>query len=133
MIPLKYLKLIDKLLMTRNPSKNFLYTEFYLPWKRKELEPHKKFLQTLVYDNPFISDIYIRNLQKKPKGMRERLLFGNWEYDDDPSKLIDYEAMQDLFTNIIEEKESDPEYIVADVARKGEDKTTVSYWKAWIS
>ena len=119
--------LLGKILMTCNPAKNFLYTEFYLPWKRNELPEHKKFLQALVYDNPFIDEGYIENLKKKPKEMRERLLFGNWEYDDDPTKLIDYEAIQDLFTNVI--AMSTEKYITADIARKGDDKTVIAYWE----
>ena len=119
--------LIAKTLMTCNPSKNFLYTEYYLPFRRGTLESRKKFLQALVTDNPFIGDTYIENLRNKPKEMRERLLFGNWEYDDDPTKLIDFEAIQDIWTNIV--PTSIEKYIVADIARMGNDKTVISYWE----
>lgn len=125
-------KLIAKLLQTCNPSKNFLYSEYYQPWKRGELPKHKKFLQALVTDNPFIGDTYIENLRQKPKEMRERLLFGNWEYDDDPTKLIDYEAINDLFTNIVVPMAGpEDKFIIADIARKGQDRTVLSYWEGF--
>jgi hypothetical protein len=33
------------------------------------------------------------------KVTKERLLNGNWEYDDDPTKLYQYDDINDLFTN----------------------------------
>jgi len=122
-------KLIPKQLMTCNPSKNYLYSEFYLPYKRGTLPYDKAFLQSLVTDNPFIDSTYVDNLRRQPKEIKERLLFGNWEYDDDPTKLIDYEAMQDIFSNIV--PASTDKYIVCDVARMGSDSTVISYWEGY--
>jgi phage terminase large subunit len=120
--------LIPKLLGSCNPSKQWVYQDFYKPWEEGKLEDSKKFIQALVSDNPFISKHYIENLKKiKDKATRERLLNGNWHYDDDPSCLFDYDTICDLFTTKTDKsKES---YISGDVARKGRDKMVIGYWE----
>lgn len=123
--------LIPKLLITSNPSKNFLYKEFYKPWKDNTIVPYRKFIPSLVQDNPYISKHYIENLKKLDKISKERLLYGNFEYDDDPAKLFEYDKILDLFTNTV--PASEKRYITCDVARKGKDKTTIGYWEGlWL-
>jgi hypothetical protein len=120
--------LIPKILGTCNPSKGWVYTEFYKPNKDRTIEPNKKFVQALAKDNPFISSHYIENLKGiKDKATRERLLNGNWEYDDDPSCLFAYDVIQDLFTN--KARKSEDLYISGDVSRKGRDKMPLGLWK----
>lgn len=89
--------IIPKVLMTCNPSKNFLYSDFYKPWRKGELEEGKAFIQALVDDNPYLPQSYIDTLKTLDKLSRERLLYGNWEYDDDPAALMDIDAITDLF------------------------------------
>lgn len=120
-------KLVPKMLLNCNPSKGYLYSEYYKPAKEGTLRPDKKFLKSLVTDNPFIDKTYIQNLRAQPLEIQERLLYGNWEYDDDPSKLIDYDSIPDLWTNHV--PQSKERYIVADIARHGADMTVVSYWE----
>lgn len=118
---------LPKILGTCNPSKNWVYMDFYKPEKENKIEEYKKFIQALVWDNPHISKHYIENLKKLDKNSRERLLNGNWEYDDDPAKLYEVDEIMDLFTNKAEK--SDDKFISADVARFGNDKTIVIYWE----
>lgn len=118
--------LIPKLLGTCNPAKNFVYKEFYLPSKNGDLLPYKKFIQSLVTDNPNISKHYIENLQKLDEQSKRRLLFGDWEYDDDPSVLVDYDKSCDIFTN--SHVLGGQKYITADIARLGNDKTKIRVW-----
>lgn len=132
-----------KLLMTCNPSKNFLYTEFYKPWKAGTLPKGKGFVPALPGDNPFLSPAYLENLKQLDKFTQERLLKGNWEYDDDPGTLMDYEAITDLFSNELEEMkpkkdefdrilpDDRPRFIVCDVARFGDDRTVIGIWYGW--
>ena len=47
--------LIPKLLMTCNPSKGWIYSEFYKKFKDGTLDENKQFVQSLVTDNPNIS------------------------------------------------------------------------------
>jgi hypothetical protein len=130
-----------KLLMTCNPTKNFLYTEFYKPWKAGELPTGKKFIIAKVEDNPFLTLSYIANLRTLDVVSQERLLKGNWEYDDDPAALMDFDSITDIFTNTVEGQVSGnddlgkpkpdirPRYISCDVARFGEDRTVIAVWK----
>jgi len=118
--------LIPKALFSCNPAKNWVYSDFYKPNRDGILLPHRQFVQALAKDNPFLSRHYIENLKKLDKNSRERLLNGNWEYDDDPSKLFDIDVISDLFTNKAEE--SDEKFISVDVARFGADKTVLTLW-----
>jgi hypothetical protein len=63
------------------------------------LEKGKAFIASFVTDNQFISKHYAENLNKLDELSRQRLLFGNWEYDDDLSKLFNYDRILDVFTN----------------------------------
>ncbi|RJQ67326.1 MAG: hypothetical protein C4519_24325 [Desulfobacteraceae bacterium] len=120
--------IIPKMLGTCNPSKGWVYTEFYKPNRDRNIEDNKRFIQALVTDNPFISPHYIKNLKSiKDKATRERLLHGNWEYDDDPACLFDYDVIQDMFTN--KAKKDTTKYISGDVSRKGRDKMPIGIWK----
>lgn len=121
--------LIPKLLMTCNPSKGYLYSEFYKPSKAKKLPDDKSFIQALPGDNPKLPESYIQTLRGLDKQSKERLLYGNWEYDDDPSVLCDFDAIQDLFTN--SPIPSSEKYVIADLARFGDDRTVISYWEGW--
>lgn len=121
--------LIPKILWTSNPSKNWNYSEFYKPHKNDELLHYRKFVQSLVTDNPFISQHYIDNLNKLPLIDRERLLYGNWEYDDDPARLMEYDKIINIFSNNF--VKSGSRYITADIARFGSDKAVIMVWEGY--
>lgn len=123
--------IVPKLLIASNPGKNFLYYEFYKPHKEGTLKPYRKFLPSLVYDNPYISKYYIENLKKLDRISKERLLHGNFEYDDDPAKLFEYDNLINMFTNSFVKKDGTLKYISVDVARFGEDKTTIIVWEGF--
>ena len=119
-----------KLLITCNPSKNFLYKDFYKKHKDGTLEQYRRFVQAYPTDNKMLPAGYIDHLIKTlSPNEKERLLFGNWEFDDDPAVLCEYERILDIFTN--QHVPSGQGYITADIARKGKDKTTIAVWKGW--
>ena len=120
--------LIPKILVATNPYKNFLYTDFYKPYRDGILPSYRVFLPSLVTDNPYISQHYIDNLHKIDKNSMQRLLYGNWEYDDDPTRLFEYEDLVDMFSNE-PDKKSKGKYLTCDVARFGKDLTVIIYWK----
>lgn len=122
-------KLIPKILMTCNPAKNWVYSTFYKPSKDGTLPENKQFIQSLLTDNPNISRHYRENLLTLDANSRERLLFGNWEYDDDKTVLIQYESIINCFSNTF--VESGTKYITADIARYGRDKTVIGVWDGW--
>lgn len=120
----------SKLLLTCNPKKNFLYTQFYKPWKEKVLSKNSAFIQALYNDNPYTADEYGENLKElRSETKKQRLMLGNWEYDEDAAKLMDYDAICDLFSN--KQEESEDKYLVIDVAGEGKDKCTIYYWEGW--
>ena len=118
--------LIPKMLMTCNPAKNWVYNEFYLPNKQNKLPIHRKFIQALASDNIHISEHYEEQLLKLDIISRERLLYGNWEYDDSEDKLIEYNAILNIYENTLQQEGE--KYISADIARFGKDKTVIIYW-----
>ena len=124
---LEEFNLIPKLLIASNPSKNFLYYEFYKPAKEGTLPLYRQFIRALVTDNPFISPHYVENLKKLDKATKERLLFGNFEYDDDPARLFDYDAVIDIFSNRAPVEGEG--YLTVDVARFGKDNSVFFRWK----
>lgn len=121
--------LIPKILGTCNPAKGFVYNNFYKPHKENNLNDDKAFIQALATDNPFISPHYIESLKTLDKQSRERLLYGNWEYDDNDNALIEYDKIIDLFRN--EHVPSGKGYISADIARFGKDKTLIMVWSGF--
>lgn len=119
-----------KLFGSCNPSKNWVYKKFYKPTKEGKLPKQKKFIQALPTDNPYLPESYLEALLSLDKNSKERLYFGNWEYDDDPSTLIDLDAISDYF-NADHVKAEGDKYMTIDVARKGKDKTVYRVWHGW--
>jgi phage terminase large subunit len=116
-----------KLLQTCNPSKNYLYREYYLKNKENRLESWKRFVQALPQDNKKAAPGYLEHLQRTlSPNEKERLLYGNWEYDDDPATLIEYEKILDCFTNDF--TSGGDACITCDVARFGSDRTVIGVW-----
>lgn len=52
------------------------------------MTPDKIFIPALVGDNPLVSQDYVDNLKKSDKTTVERLLNGNFDYDDSDTRLI---------------------------------------------
>lgn len=116
-----------KLLQTCNPSKNYLYKDYYQPNKRGDLEDYKKFVQAFPEDNKMLDKGYLDNLNRiLSKNAKERLLKGNWEYDDDPDALCDYQNILAVFEN--NQIQGGIKYLTADIARMGSDKAVIMVW-----
>ena len=119
-------ELVPKILYTCNPAKNWAYSEFYKPQQDGSIANNKRFIASLIDDNPFISKHYKENLLTLDKVSKERLLFGNWEYSSDPAQLIDYEKILDAFRNDF--VPIGTSHITCDVARFGSDSTVIGIW-----
>jgi hypothetical protein len=118
--------LLPKMLMTCNPAKNWVYSQFYKPDREGTLPKEKAFIQAVVDDNPDVSRHYKENLQGLDENSKQRLLYGNWEYDNDPSTLIEYDKIIDCFSNDF--VNSGTKYITCDVARFGSDSSVIAVW-----
>lgn len=124
--------LIPKLLLTSNPGKNYLYNEFYAPYKKGALPKEKVFLPSLVTDNPYLSPAYIEQLKKLPENDKQRLLYGNFDYDDDPAAMIDFEAQNDLFYNEHVQADTANRYMTCDIAGRGSDCFRIGVWHGLV-
>ncbi|MVM35487.1 terminase [Spirosoma sp. HMF4905] len=120
-----------KLLQTCNPAKNYLYKKYYKKHKEKTLEAWKRFVQALPQDNKRLPAGYLENLLRtlSPNEI-QRLLYGNWEYDDDPATLIEYEKIVDIWTNQHVPR-TGLRFITCDVARYGRDSSKICVWDGW--
>lgn len=104
-----------KILTTLNPKKNWCHERYWVPFKEKQMPEDRVFIQSLVTDNPFIDPAYIENLRSiTDKVKKQRLLYGNFDYDDDDNSLTTYDKIIDMFSNTFVD-EGHP-FISADIA-----------------
>lgn len=124
--------LLPKLLVTCNPKRNWMYDEFILPYRSKTLPQHQAFIEAYVTDNPYIDKEYIVNLKNiKDESKKERLLHGNWDYDNDPTRIYSDDGLDNLRTNEFIQP-TGKTYITCDVARFGADKTVIMVWDGFV-
>lgn len=121
---------IPKLLMTCNPTKNWLYDEFYAPYVDGSLDRSRVFIPALVTDNPFLPKKYIENLENlSDESEIQRLRYGNWDYEDDPQQLISGDMVQQAKAKEITfdrfQFQNAKRCIGIDVAREGDDRTVI--------
>jgi len=121
--------LIPKILLTCNPNKNFLYTDYYLPSTKGELPMDKAFIQSLYFHNPWLSQEYIDGLDSLSDYDKKRLKDGDWNFDDDSDKLFNTFNLNQMFRNEI--MGDGVFYITGDIARFGRDKTILIVWNGW--
>lgn len=108
-------------LETFNPNKGHVHRDYYKPWKEGTLPEYRTFIRALPGDNPHLPEAYITGLERSDKVTRERLLKGNFDFDDDPQKLMFYDAISDMTTNTLVNHKT-TRILVADIARFGGDK-----------
>lgn len=124
--------LLRKLFITCNPKKNWMYNTFYKPSHNGSLAAHMIYLPCLVQENPFIEKDYIKALEStSDKTKKERLLKGNWDYDDNPNMLCNYDSIAGIFKNDIANRDGGY-YLTADIARFGSDRARIAAWKGWV-
>ena len=121
--------IIPKVLGSCNPAKNWTYKEFYEPSKTNSLKGYRKFIQALPTDNPHLPKSYLESLLSLDSNSKERLYYGNWEYDDDPNALCEYDNIISIFKN--DHVLGGTKYLTADIARLGSDKAIVGVWDEW--
>jgi len=120
-------KLKRKLLITANPKKGWMKRDFVDPAKMGVLAPSRRYIQAFSTDNKYLPTDYIEALRNERDTIRRQRLFeGNWDYDEDMDSLISFDALCDTFSNTIVKDGN--KYIVADIARLGQDTTVISVW-----
>lgn len=126
-------KLKAKVLETFNPAKNHVYRKYYKPYRDGSMKDGIVFVPALPKDNPSpeVPDYINRIVSTGSKVTIERLIYGNFEYDDDPATLMDHDSISDYFTPTHLKGEGQ-KYMTIDVARKGKDKTVFRVWHGWL-
>lgn len=118
-------------IMTCNPTKNWLYREYYTPFTEGTLKPYQMFIQALPTDNKHITQSYIDELDKLPLIERERLRHGNWNYDDDANSLMSYDEILGVWDGMpireLDDYKASEKYITADIAFTS-DKMVLLVW-----
>lgn len=110
-----------KMLITGNPSRNWMYREFFKKWKDGQLPPTKRFIQSFAAENSKRESGYLERLEGLTGQTRQRLLLGNWDYENDPMQLVEADAILDLFENSHVSPDPARKHMVADIALHGSD------------
>jgi len=122
----QWVQKIPKMLMTCNPWRNFIYTDFYKLREKKDLPPHRAFVQSLPTSNPFLPEAYIENLKNLDEVSKQ--LYGNFHYTDDQAYLFTIDTVDEFF-----QREKTPTdwtfYLTVDAARQWKDITIITLWE----
>jgi len=114
-----------------NPWVNFTRSEFYRPWKLGQLPSYMEFIPSKVNDNPWVDQKYIERLERLPDSSirKQRLLYGNFDFDDSPNILYDTATIEKMFER--EYQWDTTPYLIIDAARLWKDGTEIWYWE-WL-
>lgn len=136
-----------KIILSCNPSTNFLRTEYYQPYKElggggfqkwqignvvlrgKTFPAYRAFLRMSVKDNPFIDKNYYETLKQLPDRERKRLLDGDWDYSDNDRMLFTGELIENCTIYEMPEMSMVEKYdylMGVDVADVGTDSSVIS-------
>ena len=116
---------------TCNPAKNWVYKKFYIADKNESLPSYRRFIQALPTDNPHLPESYLQSLRELDEASKQRLYYGNWEFDDDKATIISFNAIMDYWNGKHVERNGKM-YLTIDVARKGKDKTVFRVWDGFV-
>lgn len=115
-----------------NPDKGHVYNRFYLPAKEGRETETQRFIKALPLDNPDPAVKIWIDIQIKTSSETtiQRLVHGNFDYDESKDKLIEHDAINDYFSNEHVKAEGH-KYISADIARLGRDSTMIRVWHGY--
>lgn len=122
-------KLIEgkaKGLMTCNPTKGWLYNDYFDAHRAGVLRFDRAFIRSLPDDNPHLPQSYLDKLSRLSERDRKRLKDGDWDYDESNDRLYHYDDLLRCFRDEIVGNKT--KYITADIAALGNDKTIIGLW-----
>ena len=120
-------KLLPKILETFNPDKGHVYRRFWEPYKKNKMPKYRAFIPSLATDNNHLDKAYIDQLKRISDTVtKQRLLYGNFDYDDSDDALMNYDSISALVSNIPSEQA--PNYLTVDVSDDGKDETVYAIW-----
>lgn len=78
-----------KVLGTSNPQDGWLKKRVYTPFRRGELRDNWVYLESKVYDNPYVTSEYVeRQRENLPPEEFEMFIEGNWDVDKNKDKFF---------------------------------------------
>lgn len=107
---------------TFNPCVNWPRAWFWEPHSTGTLKAPYYFLPATAADNPYIPDAVREAWKNLPKAEYDRFVAGEWNFADDPDQLIKAEWIWRA-RNL--EPIDGPNRVACDVARFGDDETTI--------
>lgn len=118
-----------KMLETFNPDKSHVYSRYFAPFRDGSEGVSRKFIPALPSDNPHpaIKEWIEDMIAEGDNNRIQRLVYGNFDFDDNPDSLVDYPAICDLFGNDHIEARGN-KTISADLAMSGRDSFVAGYW-----
>lgn len=122
--------LIPKLLIVSNPTRGWLYNNFYKMDRDGTIPKYRKFIRSLSTDNPYQPIEYIESLKRLPTLDRKRLFEGQWEFHKDDFDLFNIDNLYNMFQ--IRSVANNKKYITCDVASTGSDRTVITYWEGLL-
>lgn len=128
---LNQFNLIPKVLLTCNPSNNWIKKDFYLQFVQQTLPDNIQFVPALPLDNPHLPESYIQMLKELPPQQRRRLLEGDWDYLEDSDSLFKFDSISESIYKLVPNPQ-DKVYISLDVARFGDDRSVAVIWKGLV-
>lgn len=117
--------LSPKILEGFNPDKWHVYRRYYKPDKDGTMPEYRKFIKALATDNKRLPKSYISQLEKTNEVTKQRLLYWNFDYDDTPWRLFEYDKLLAMQKN---EPFYWEKFISCDPAREWRDTTRIVVW-----
>lgn len=68
----------SKILMTCNPAQNWVKKILYDPAQRNALPKYWHYIQARIFDNPYMSERYVKGLKRLPRNQYQVFVLGNW-------------------------------------------------------
>lgn len=127
--------LTGKILIVSNPTKNWLYRKFFIPYEQGTLPEGKKYIHCVPSDNPFNDPSYVATLTRENLGdwAYETRVLGNWHYETGDDALFDEHRLMDCFNWNVNGIESKEKFLSVDVATSGEDDCILIYWEGMVA
>ena len=121
-----------KMFETFNPDKGHVYRRYYKPYSSNNELEHIKFIPALPSDNPnpTVKEWIVDMIKEGHEITIQRLIHGNFDYDDDPTSLCSFNDITAIFDN--DHVFPGERYITADIARLGSDKAIILVWEGWV-
>jgi len=128
-----------KVLEAFNPSPNHTKSRYWVPFNSGQEKETRKFVQSLPSDNPGKEAKEWVEQKKKDylDGTMSELeykkqILGDFNFDEDPTALLNYQDISNIWQNSHVNMNHFDKYIVADIARFGSDKAIVTVWYGWV-